>query len=154
MKTSEAELVSLLVEGAARRARGEPPPNTGERAAQLVVDIGAHGDSFARVFEGLAAELAKRGLKMPALDDLPDVIAPFALAFGDAFVIDPASDEIDMEATADALDARIEQTLGASPRKLREKQLHDTIRRRVSAQTADIMRANGLTPLADQTDEN
>ncbi len=124
-------------------------PDNAQRAARLVVEIGSRGDSFARVFDGFAAQLAARGLKMPSFDDLPDAVAPYALAFGSQIVIDPETNEMDMEASADALDAKMIDTFGTSPRQVRAVQLENEIRRRVADQTAEAMRRNGLTPLRD-----
>jgi hypothetical protein len=152
--TPEAQLVELIIEAAQRRQRGEPPIDRSADAARLIVEIGNRGThAFEHFFEQLAAELRARGMQMPSFDELPPSVAPFAAAFGSSIVID-ADGELDMEATAEALDAKIEETMGLSPRKAREAQLHARIRQRVADSVAEGMRRHGLVPLRDQAPDD
>lgn len=149
MSSPETRLVNLIVDAAVRRKRGEAVPDQSEHAARLVVEVGARGvGAFERFFAQLVTALKAHGLGMPSFDELPPAIAPFAAAFGSAIVTEPTGD-IDMEATAEALDAKLEETLGASPRKLRDDQLREKIRRTMAAGTAEAMRRHGLVPVAD-----
>jgi hypothetical protein len=148
------ELAEMIADAAACRQQGRPIADRSADASRLIVELSGGGDDgFDRFFSSLGDALRARGATLPPLDELPPGVAPLIAAAADAFVVDERG-QIDMQRTADNLDATMERVLGHSPRKAREEALVAEIRREVAENVAASLRRHGLTPACDTPHED
>ena len=158
-RQAATELARLLAVAARRRQL--PDPNQpqlpqgadADRMRELIASVSADPEAVAGFFPRLGRELEARGLRLPEIDaaHLPPELLPLLATLDAALApsADSEAGEIDHEAAARQLDARLHELLGASPREARER-LHETrIRERTGARVAAGMRRNGLVPLRD-----
>jgi hypothetical protein len=147
-------LADAIAIAAADLEAGKPMAAHADSLRRLVAEIGsAPGDiGVIALMEALGPALGARGVSMPPLDRFPPSVAAFLEAADEAFSDDAP---LDFEAVADRLERAAAKAFGMeTPREARERALREQIRREVSESLASTLRAQGLTPAADMTDDD
>jgi len=147
-------LAVMLAEAAAARSDERPFTVDTDAARGLIAELSAEGvDGTDALFVALSEELRARGATLPPLERLPPSLAALLETADEA--LQPGADGlIDFEAAASKLDRAVGATLGTSPREARQRAMREQIRRDVAESIARSMRAHGLTPAADMTDDD